>query len=156
LTEFINMMNKTNGTEIWESHSEKETMECGQALAKSVRPGTVIGLLGDLGSGKTTFVKGIARGLGVQDEREVKSPTFVIFHMYDSKPPLYHFDFYRLNQQTDLTEIGMDDYILGGNAVSVIEWANRIPSIPFDLEVTFTVKGESDRSIQVVNHQNEK
>jgi len=133
------------------SHSPDETIRLGRQFARSVKPGTVIALIGDLGSGKTTFVKGLALGLGVLDKREVKSPTFVIFHMYKGRIPLYHFDLYRLDQSSDLTELGMDEYLGDLGAVSLIEWADRIPEVitQADFEIRFSRQGEKDRTIKI-------
>lgn len=111
------------------SHSASETIACGRKLARRLAPGTVVALTGDLGSGKTTLVKGIASGLGVRDRRQVHSPTFVIFHIYKGRFPLYHFDLYRLEKESDLDAIGIDEFLSDPSAVSVIEWADRIPSV---------------------------
>lgn len=126
-------------------------MERARAIGTSLRPGMKIALVGELGSGKTTFVKGLALGLGVQDAREVKSPTFVIFHMYQGKIPLYHFDLYRLDEHSDLEGIGVEEFWSDPNAVSVVEWADRIPGVlkDADFEIQFSRTGETDRTIQV-------
>ena len=111
------------------SKSAAETIQFGRKLGETLTPGTVVGLVGDLGSGKTTMVKGIALGLGVRNKRQVHSPTFVIFHIYKGRIPLYHFDLYRLEREADLDAVGFDEFLSDPNAVSVIEWADRIPSV---------------------------
>jgi tRNA threonylcarbamoyladenosine biosynthesis protein TsaE len=104
------------------SRSAAATRRLGRRLAAHLLPGDVICLVGDLGAGKTTFVQGLAAGLGVRDP--ATSPTFVLVHEYLGRIPLFHLDLYRLSG--DLTEIGLDD-ILGGDAAVVVEWAERMP-----------------------------
>jgi tRNA threonylcarbamoyladenosine biosynthesis protein TsaE len=107
------------------SNSTAETEEAGAQFAQTLRRGDVLALVGDLGAGKTQLVKGIARGLGSQDP--VTSPTFTLVHEYSrGSLPLYHFDFYRLENADALRGIGFDEYIFG-DGVSVIEWADRFP-----------------------------
>ena len=135
----------------WQSLSPAQTIERGRFIGRTLRPGTVVALLGELGSGKTTFVKGLALGLGVQDEREVRSPTFVIFHIYKGRVPLYHFDLYRLDGTADLDGIGMDEYLADPNAVSVIEWADRAPDVSeqADIKIELLRSGEKTRIIRM-------
>ena len=93
--------------------------------AQSLVPNDVVALVGDLGAGKTHFVKGLLQGLESADE--VTSPTFTLIHEYRSgRLPIFHFDFYRLNQLSEITEIGFDDYLDEGG-IAVIEWADRFP-----------------------------
>jgi tRNA threonylcarbamoyladenosine biosynthesis protein TsaE len=130
------------------SHSHEETVRFGQSLAKNLRAGDVICLFGDLGTGKTTLVKGLARGLKIPASK-VNSPTFVLLNVYEGKLPLFHFDFYRLEAIRDIQAIGIEEYLFG-DGVSVIEWAERLRSIlPKEyLEVRFTHSGEKKRLIQ--------
>ena len=139
----------------WHSQSPEETIERGRLIAKSLRPGMLIALIGDLGSGKTTFVKGLALGLGVQDSREVKSPTFVIFHIYQGHIPLYHFDLYRLDETSDLEGIGIEEFLADPNVVSVVEWADRIPQVlkQAHLRITIIRTGELKRTIELERHE---
>lgn len=136
------------------SRSPEETIRAGRRFGRKVKPGTVIALTGGLGSGKTTFVKGVALGLGVSDKREVKSPTFVIFHLYKGRVPLYHFDLYRLSQSAELAEIGMDEYLADSEVVSLVEWADRVPEVieGADFEIKFSRKGEKSRVIEIIQH----
>ena len=99
------------------SRSPEETARLGEGLAKRLRAGDVVALSGELGAGKTTLVRGIARGLGAKGE-EVASPSFTIINEYPGSPPLYHIDFYRLERLEELTEIGYWEY-LGGERVSL-------------------------------------
>jgi tRNA threonylcarbamoyladenosine biosynthesis protein TsaE len=109
------------------SGSAAETEAAGARLAENLQVGDVVALVGELGAGKTQFVKGIARGLGVADT--VTSPTFTLIHEYrGGRLSLYHFDFYRLDQAGALTTIGFDEY-LSGDGVCVIEWADKFASV---------------------------
>ena len=109
------------------SHSPEETFAHGHALAASLRAGDVVALDGDLGAGKTHFVKGIAAGIGC--EGDVTSPTFTLVHEYTGgRVPLFHFDFYRLESEEEVLRIGLDDY-LGAGGVLVIEWAGKFPGV---------------------------
>lgn len=107
------------------STTHADTLTIGATLGAALAPGSVVGLVGDLGAGKTCLVKGIARGVGVASEEEVTSPTFVIVHEYEGPVPLYHIDAYRLESTADAAAIGIEEY-LEGNGVTVIEWADRI------------------------------
>ncbi len=94
-------------------------------LGAQLSAGCVIGLVGDLGAGKTCFIKGLAEGLNNTPASEVTSPTFTILQEYPGPVPLYHFDAYRLSGSHDLEAIGFEDYV-GTDGVAVIEWADRI------------------------------
>ena len=108
------------------SASVAETEAAGARVAQEVRPEEVLALAGNLGTGKTQFVKGFARGLGFP--RPVTSPTFTLLHEYlGGRLSIYHFDFYRLEDLTALKGIGFDEYIFG-DGVSIIEWADRFPT----------------------------
>jgi len=107
--------------------SENETMAFAQQLAMDLQPGTVLGLVGDLGAGKTHFVKGLARGLG--SDAAISSPTFTLVHEYESGScPLYHFDFYRVDQLEEIVAIGWEEY-LDETGIIVVEWADRFPEL---------------------------
>ncbi len=107
------------------SRSSSSTVESGKQLGAHLGAGCVIGLVGELGAGKTCFIKGIAEGLNNTPESEVTSPTFTILQEYPGPVPLYHFDAYRLSGSHDLEAIGFEDYV-GTDGVAVIEWADRI------------------------------
>lgn len=109
------------------SHSPGETFELGRRIAATLRGGEVLALDGELGAGKTQFVKGLAAGLG--HDSDVTSPTFTLIHEYTGgRLPLYHFDFYRLESEDEAIRAGLDDY-LGGNGVLAIEWAGKFPAL---------------------------
>ena len=102
------------------TNSPAETRLLGERLAHLLQPGDVLLMLGDLGAGKSELTRGIAKGLGVTST--VASPSFTILNVYDEgRVPLYHFDWYRLNDVEELYEMGMDEY-LGGDGVAVVEW----------------------------------
>jgi tRNA threonylcarbamoyladenosine biosynthesis protein TsaE len=108
-------------------HSEAETIEFGLELAKGLKAGDIVCLMGELGTGKTTLTKAIAKGLGITDS--VTSPTFTIIQEYSGgRLPLYHFDVYRVTDPQEMFEIGAFEYF-DGNGVCVIEWANNIMEI---------------------------
>ena len=106
------------------STNPEETKSISEALAKSVLPGSSIGLTGELGAGKTQFVKGLARGLGI-DEDEVVSPSFGLINEYEGDKKLYHVDLYRLESNEEIETLGLTDYIRG-EGICIIEWADRL------------------------------
>ena len=116
---------------VYETYSPQETFDIGKRMGEEALPGTVITLDGDLGAGKTLFTKGFAEGLGVREV--VNSPTFTILQQYFSgRLPLHHFDLYRIEEEEELFEIGLDE-CLTGDGVCLIEWADRFPDmIPRD------------------------
>lgn len=132
------------------SKNIEETITLGADLAKKLKKGDCVALVGDLGSGKTVFTKGIAKGLGVKNARYVNSPTFVIIKEYKGKLPLYHFDLYRLDHHTSFDEMNYEEYFYG-NGVTVIEWAEKIRDIlPKKYwEIRLTVAGENERKIEI-------
>ena len=109
------------------SNSEDETFRLAREYAGTVKPGDVICLEGDLGAGKTHFVKGFAEHFGVQRD-EVSSPTFTIINEYDGEVPVYHFDCYRLENPAEALEIGAEEYLYG-TGVCIIEWPERISEL---------------------------
>ncbi|MDD2216371.1 MAG: tRNA (adenosine(37)-N6)-threonylcarbamoyltransferase complex ATPase subunit type 1 TsaE [Eubacteriales bacterium] len=107
--------------------NQLETENFGLALADKLVPGSVVALTGDLGAGKTTLTKAIAKGLGIQSM--VTSPTFLIIQEYkDGRLPLYHFDLYRINDEDEMDELGYEEYFYG-DGVCVLEWADRIKGL---------------------------
>ena len=129
------------------SNSPAETEAIGRQFAKDLETGSVLALKGDLASGKTVFVKGLVAGLG--SRADVTSPTFTILHEYrGGRLPVYHFDFFRLEERQSIMPLGLDDYFFG-DGVSVIEWAERFPElIPQQARwILFEIKSENQRAI---------
>jgi len=129
------------------SSSPVETEEIGRQHARELKAGSILALKGELGSGKTQFTKGVVLGLG--SATEVTSPTFTIIHEYSGgRLPIYHFDFFRLEDQQAAARLGLDDYFFG-DGVSIIEWADRFPElIPKEARwIAFRMKSEQEREI---------
>jgi len=109
------------------SNNVEETIAFARDWAVQLQPNDVVGLVGDLGAGKTQFVKGLL--LGLEGGEEATSPTFTLVHEYRAgRLPLFHFDFYRLKERAEIEEIGFDDY-LEEDGLTVIEWADRFPEV---------------------------
>jgi tRNA threonylcarbamoyladenosine biosynthesis protein TsaE len=109
------------------SKSVEQTIAAGRTYGEQARRGDVFALTGDLGAGKTQFVKGFVAGLG--STAAVTSPTFVLIHEYSGgRLPVYHFDFYRLENREALLRLGFDEYVFG-DGVSLIEWADRYSAL---------------------------
>ena len=104
--------------------SEAETEQVAQVLAQVIVPGTVIGLVGPLGAGKTRLVRALAEALGV-DPGAIASPTFVLIHEYEGRIPVVHCDVYRLRDADEFEALGVDEY-WGGSGVCLVEWADRV------------------------------
>lgn len=132
------------------SDSPETTKDLGAALAPLLEPGDAVLLYGDLGAGKTQFVQGVARGLGIDDA--VTSPTFNILLEYAGRLPLYHFDLYRLDPERPDQLEDIDFFgVVEGDGASFIEWGDRFPDdMPDDrLEIAFTVDEHQVRTLQV-------
>ena len=131
------------GTGIIRTNSAEETRRTAALMGKEAFPGEVLALIGDLGTGKTTLAKAIARGLGVTET--LTSPTFTIVQEYDTgRLPLYHFDVYRVNDEDELFEIGLEDYFHKGG-VCLIEWADLIEDLlPEDAVTIRMAYGEEE------------
>jgi tRNA threonylcarbamoyladenosine biosynthesis protein TsaE len=129
------------------SNSPAETEAIGRQLAEHIDVGSILALKGDLGSGKTLFVKGLVAALG--SSADVTSPTFTIVHEYrGGRVPVYHFDFFRVENQQSAERLGLDDYLFG-DGVSVIEWADLFPEfIPEQARwIFFEIKSENVRAM---------
>lgn len=130
------------------THSPAETEQVGRELSASLQSGRVVALFGDLGMGKTAFVRGMADGRGLS--AEVSSPTFALVHEYGGQPPLVHFDMYRITGWEDLYTTGFFDYLDQG-AILAVEWSEHIENaLPDDaIRVRFEALGETDRRITI-------
>lgn len=131
------------------SKNTEQTIALGERLAKHLKKGDIVCLQGDLGAGKTTFIKGVAKGLKIAPVK-VNSPTFILMNAYQGRLPLYHFDLYRLEKMEEIGAIGYEEFLYG-DGVSVIEWAERLGVLtPKEyLRVELKHKGENERSIKV-------
>lgn len=126
--------------------NEQETEQLGAEFAKKLVPGDVIAMYGGLGSGKTAFVRGLARGLGLSGR--VSSPTFTIVNEYLGEIPLFHFDMYRLTDSDELFEIGWEDYLNRGG-ICVVEWSEIVEDAfyPEVIKVSIEKLSDTDRKI---------
>ncbi len=129
------------------SHSESETEELGARLAACLPGGTVVAMYGDLGAGKTAFVRGMARGMGL--DCRVSSPTFTIVNEYLGERELIHFDMYRLSGADELFEIGWEDYLARG-AVCAVEWSENVEGAFFGDEVRVSIEKLSDTERKIM------
>jgi tRNA threonylcarbamoyladenosine biosynthesis protein TsaE len=134
--------------EVLTTAGEEQTIAAGERFARTLNPGAVVLLFGQLGAGKTAFVRGVARGLGAVDD-DVSSPTFTIVQEYTGTDvTLYHVDLYRLEPK-EVEDLGLDDLIEGGGIVA-IEWAERWMGRPDDAtEVRIVDRGEDRREIRI-------
>ena len=132
------------------SHNAQQTMEIARLLGGKLREGDILALSGELGSGKTCFTGGIARGLGVSESYQITSPTFTLINEYPARCDLYHFDVYRLNGYSEFEDLGYEEYFSRGGVV-VIEWAEKIAQIlPVDtFFVSFEYVDENIRKIKI-------
>jgi tRNA threonylcarbamoyladenosine biosynthesis protein TsaE len=129
-------------------------MSLGELLGASLAPGSVVALFGELGAGKTRFIQGVCRALGVA--RFVASPSFVLINEYRGRMPVYHFDFYRIQREEELAELGLEEYFYG-EGVCLIEWAERalrlLPPERIDVAIaTCGVDEPNRRRIAIARH----
>lgn len=131
------------------SLSERETFTLGETLGRSLRGGETILLCGDLGTGKTVFARGLAAGLGI-DPLEVGSPTFILVDRHEGRLTLFHADLYRLETESDMLDLGLDEFAAAG-AVVVVEWGERLPFTAREgaTEVRIRDLGDDSRSIRI-------
>ncbi len=146
----LSTMNKEE-TQLIISNSAEETEQFGHKLAQQLKPGDVLAFFGDLGSGKTTLIKGICNGLEV--EADITSPTFTLIHEYSGRLPVYHFDFYRIANSREVWELGGDEYF-SGEGVCLIEWADKIqdflPESRIEIHLSNCFEGlQNSREIKV-------
>ncbi len=110
------------------TQSVRETVQLGRRIGRFLRPGQVVALVGELGSGKTHLIKGLAAGVGVKRAGRIASPSFTLIHEYQGRIPFYHIDLYRLTAEEEAQGLGLEEY-LGGAGVTAVEWADRVPSL---------------------------
>jgi tRNA threonylcarbamoyladenosine biosynthesis protein TsaE len=138
-------------SEVFVSHSVEETERLGENVAKSAKRGDIFLLHGDLGAGKTHFVRGFARFFGVP-EAEIHSPTYSIINEYPGNTPIFHMDLYRIKSERELFNIGVEDY-LNRPGICVIEWPDRAPNLwpPESVNITISTTSETSRKIRISN-----
>lgn len=136
----------------WITRSDEETRQRGAELAGHLKPRDVLVLTGQIGAGKTTFVQGIAQGMGA-DSRSVASPSFVLIREYPGRIPLFHVDLFRLDELPEAEMLGLDEYY-ESEGVTLIEWGRKIPELlPSEfMEICFEVIDPSTRKLLLVPH----
>jgi tRNA threonylcarbamoyladenosine biosynthesis protein TsaE len=133
--------------EVYVSSGPQETHAYAACFAKALLPNSIVALKGDLGAGKTTWVRGMVEGLGL-DPRVVSSPTFTLLNIYPSEPPFYHFDLYRLPSSEEFCKAGFDDYLRAGG-ICCVEWAEKIDLPPDTYQIVFSYTGQDTRHIRI-------
>ncbi len=134
-----------------QSNSTSETIRLGKSIGSRLRAGDVVALMGELGAGKTQFIKGLATGAGVGKPTYVSSPSFTLINEYPGRVPFYHIDLFRLESQKEAEGLGLEDY-LHGEGITAVEWADKIPSLlPKEmLSVHIIYRNKNTRSIEIV------
>lgn len=130
--------------------SAEETIELGKSIGTKLKPGAIVAFYGELGSGKTTMIKGICLGLGVEEQTIVKSPSFIMVNEYQGKWPIYHIDLYRIKNLQEILSIGFDEY-LNAKGICLIEWAEKIENeLPINIiKVELEVLSAFERKVKV-------
>jgi tRNA threonylcarbamoyladenosine biosynthesis protein TsaE len=134
------------------THSAEETIELGRTLARELEPPKIVLLRGDLGAGKTTLVKGIAKGFEAAEEEDVTSPTFTLVHEYrGTRVNVYHVDLYRVDTERQLETLGLDD-LYGEDSILLLEWGEKFPRFvrERDVEIVLERIGENERRVRIV------
>jgi tRNA threonylcarbamoyladenosine biosynthesis protein TsaE len=135
---------------VYRTLSEEETIALGERLSRDFGPGTVVLLIGNLGTGKTTLAKGIVKGLGAAPTEEVSSPTFTLIHEYGEPPLVYHIDLYRLDDPDAVATLGLDE-LFEKPAVVLIEWGERFQELMPErrVEIRLLAREGDQREIRI-------
>jgi len=135
------------------SKSARQTMSWGKNLGKLIQGGEIIGLVGELGTGKTCFVRGFAEGVEVGKDAWVRSPTFTLINEYNGRLPVYHIDLYRVGERAQQDGLNLREYLYG-DGVSLIEWFEYLPADEVDefLQINLAHLGGSRRQLTFVAH----
>jgi tRNA threonylcarbamoyladenosine biosynthesis protein TsaE len=138
------------GIVVISSKSASETIQIGKNIGSLLQPGDVVALVGELGVGKTQLVKGLAEGVGVGKPTYISSPSFTLINEYLGRVPFYHIDLFRLEQEKEVEELGLEDYFQAGG-ITAIEWADKIaPLLPEEiLWIDIHYTGENTRSLEI-------
>jgi tRNA threonylcarbamoyladenosine biosynthesis protein TsaE len=129
------------------TRSEEETIRVAEELAVAFKGTEVVLLSGELGAGKTVFAKGLAAGLGVADTSRVCSPSYTLVNIYKGRVPVFHIDLYRLEKNSEIQDIGLEDYL--GEGVVIIEWAERLPFPLNGIRVAIEPGSDDTRAITI-------
>lgn len=129
--------------------SPEETFDLARKLARGFKGNEVVMLVGELGAGKTVFTKGLAAGLGLADTSQVCSPSYTLLNIYQARVPIFHLDLYRLSGESDVQELGWEDFLDKG--VIIVEWAEKLPYAAAAVRVFIKVERGTRRSITVVS-----
>jgi tRNA threonylcarbamoyladenosine biosynthesis protein TsaE len=138
------MMDSLVETLVFKTDSEEATYALAKNIGQALAGSEVICLTGELGAGKTVFVRGLAAGLGVADESSVCSPSFTLVNVYQGRVPLYHVDLYRLEDEVEIADLGLEDYL--GEGVMAIEWSEKLGQ-------TFRGVKKLEVDIKVLSHE---
>jgi len=135
---------------IIQTKSAFETIRIGRSIGRHLRSGDVVALVGELGTGKTQFIKGLAAGAGVGRPTYISSPSFTLINEYPGRVPFYHLDLFRLEQEKEAEDLGLEDYFQSGGIIA-IEWADKIPSLlPKELFlIYFAYTGTNTRTLEI-------
>jgi tRNA threonylcarbamoyladenosine biosynthesis protein TsaE len=133
---------------VFQTRSASETVQIGKTIGNRLLPGDVVALVGELGAGKTQFIKGLAAGVGIGNVTYVSSPSFILIHEYPGETPFYHIDLFRLEREEEAQELGLEDYFQG-RGITAIEWADKIPSL-LPEEVLFISIAYIDKNTRAV------
>lgn len=139
-----------NRKKIFKTENPEETQALGEQLGKTLKPGDVIALIGDLGTGKTCLTQGIARGVGIAPDEIVSSPSYILINEYNGTIPIYHIDLYRLENAEEIAGLGLSEYI-EGDGICIIEWAERMADeLPHTcIKIYITWEDENTRFINI-------
>lgn len=136
-----------NKAEEFRTASEKETLLLAKKVASCFKGDEVVLLVGDLGSGKTVFAKGIAAGLGLRDIHQVCSPSYTLINIYQAKYPIFHMDLYRLGKEEEILNLGWEDYL--GQGIIIVEWAEKIKFNLSAIRVTIEIVEDIKRKVKI-------
>ena len=136
---------------VLQTRTASETIRIGKRIGGHLQPGDVVGLVGELGTGKTQLIKGLAAGVGVENPTYITSPSFTLINEYKGKVPFYHIDLYRLGSEKEVQDLGLEEYFQG-EGITAVEWADKIPSfLPKELLwIHLHYTGKHTRSLEIL------
>jgi tRNA threonylcarbamoyladenosine biosynthesis protein TsaE len=134
-----------------QTETTAETIRIGKSIGSRLLPGDVVALVGELGAGKTQFIKGLAAGAGIRNSAYISSPSFTLINEYPGKMTFYHVDLFRLGKEKEAEELGLEDYFQS-KGITAIEWADKIPSLlPRELLlIRIAHTGKNRRSLEII------